>query len=95
VVPGRRISALQQQADLEEGDAVAVEPILVVQAGRAVQVVVGLRIFKNHPLEQAGAVSGRQGQLLLRVWQEMGGTDISCLSPLSCLHGLQVEVLAL
>ena len=92
MVSGKLLFALEQQADLEEGDAVALEPILAVQAIKAAQAVLGLGMLLAIPLEQAGAVSGRQGQLLVRVWQEMAETGISCLSPQSCLHGLQVEV---
>ncbi len=94
VVPGTFLfySALEQQADLEEGEVAAVEPIPAVQAIKAVQAVLGLGILNAVLLEQAGAVSRRQGQLLVRVWLEMGETGISCLSPQSCLHGLQVEV---
>ncbi len=92
MVPGTNLIyiALEQQADLEVG----VPPsVMAVQAIKTVQVVMGPIIFAI-PLEEAGAVSGRQGQLLWIVWLEMGETGTSCLSPQSCLHGLQVEVLA-
>ena len=92
MVSGKLLFALEPQADLEEGDAVALEPILAVQAIKAAQAVLGLGMLLAVLLEQAGAVSGRQGQLLVRVWLEMGEMDISCLSLQSCLHGLQVEV---
>jgi len=92
VVSGKLLFALEPQADLEVEDAVALEPILAVQAIKAAQAVLGLGILLAVLLEQAGAVSGRQGLLLVRVWQEMEETGINCLSPQSCLHGLQVEV---
>ena len=82
---------MEQQADLEAG----VPPsVLAVQAIKAVQVVEGSLPLDQAaiPLEQAGAVSGRQGQLPVRAWLEMEETGISCLSLQSCLHGLQVEV---
>ena len=94
MVLGTRIFyiALEQQADLEEGEADAVEPILAVQAMKAVQVVMGLGMLVAIPLEQAGAVLGRQGLLLIRVLQEMGGTGISCLLLQLCPHGSLEEV---
>ncbi len=93
MVPGTDLiyTAMEQQVDLEAG----VPPsVLAVQAIKAVQVVQGSLPLDQAaiPLEQAGAVSGRQGQLLVRVWLEMGEMDIICLSLQSCLHGLQVEV---
>jgi hypothetical protein len=90
VAAGGLNKPLEDQAALEEAEEVVIGVAVVVEALKAMQVVMGLKGQETH-LEEAEAGLDSWEQRGRRVLQEMAGMDMSCRLHQSCILGSLVE----
>ena len=84
------VEFLEDQAALEEAEEVVLAVAVVVEALKAMQVVMGLMPVPTH-LEEAEAVLDSREQRDRRVLQEMAEMDMSYRLHQSCILGSLVE----
>ena len=90
VAPGGLNRPLEDMAVLEEAEEVVLIALVVVEAPKAMQAVMGLKPLITH-LEEAEVVLDSREQRDRRVLQEMAEMDIGCLLHQSCIPGSLVE----